>query len=320
MNTLAKKVLNRTRKLLGNGTFRDSDGVPLPVQFEGQDASDLIHGLVAGPAPCMIARLGRTELETIRRFWFGYGKGPVANAAGYVSGRHGPYWWDQLHLEQIRIQSGVFPNDRDTVEAFSRKYIEDIPLIDVLGSWCEGEADLSSLLGDAKIVGIRDLEPFFHERPWTAGLEGMKVLVIHPFAGSIAGQFGKRRHLFGNPQMLPDFELKTMAAVQSLGGKNPDFGSWFDAYESMAGKMEKIDFDVALIGAGAYGLPLAAHAKRIGRKAVHVGGALQLFFGIRGRRWDEREEYRNLVNEHWIRPDVGETPAPDIQIEGGCYW
>ena len=37
----------------------------------------------------------------------------------------------------------------------------------------------------------------------------------------------------------------------------------------------EIDFEVALIGCGAYGLPLAAHVKRLGKKAVHLGGATQ---------------------------------------------
>ena len=41
------------------------------------------------------------------------------------------------------------------------------------------------------------------------------------------------------------------------------------------------NFDIALIGCGAYGFPLAAFVKGIGKKAVHIGGPLQLFFGIK---------------------------------------
>lgn len=32
------------------------------------------------------------------------------------------------------------------------------------------------------------------------------------------------------------------------------------------------DYDICLIGYSAYGFPLAAHAKRKGKKAVHLGG------------------------------------------------
>lgn len=49
----------------------------------------------------------------------------------------------------------------------------------------------------------------------------------------------------------------------------------------MKDEIDKRDYDIALIGCGAYGFPLAAHIKRSGKKAVHLGGALQLLFGIK---------------------------------------
>ena len=50
----------------------------------------------------------------------------------------------------------------------------------------------------------------------------------------------------------------------------------------MKSQMDQTDYDIALIGCGAYGFPLAAHAKRMGKQAIHMGGSLQLLFGIRG--------------------------------------
>ena len=55
----------------------------------------------------------------------------------------------------------------------------------------------------------------------------------------------------------------------------------------MKAQIDKEDFDICLIGAGAYGFPLAAYVKRKGKKAVHLGGALQLLFGIKGSRWED---------------------------------
>ena len=49
----------------------------------------------------------------------------------------------------------------------------------------------------------------------------------------------------------------------------------------------KIDFDVAIIGCGAYGFPLAAKLKQAGKQAIHLAGATQLLFGIKGKRWEE---------------------------------
>lgn len=84
---------------------------------------------------------------------------------------------------------------------------------------------------------------------------------------------------------MPDFDLITIKAVQSLGG-GEQFQSWFDALDWMKAEIDKHDYDICLIGCGAYGFPLAAHVKRLGKKAFHLGGALQLVFGIRGRRWE----------------------------------
>jgi hypothetical protein len=77
---------------------------------------------------------------------------------------------------------------------------------------------------------------------------------------------------------------------------------------------------VALLGCGAYGLPLAAAIADSGRVAVHVGGALQLLFGIRGRRWEASPRFEPLMNPSWVRPSLAETPSGADQVDGSCYW
>lgn len=86
--------------------------------------------------------------------------------------------------------------------------------------------------------------------------------------------------------------------------------------------MPEKDFDVAIIGCGAYGFLLAAEVKKMGKVAIHLGGATQLLFGIIGTRW-ERETprfYRDVVNEYWVRPSAKERIKEADQIEQGCYW
>ena len=90
--------------------------------------------------------------------------------------------------------------------------------------------------------------------------------------------------------------------------------------DNICKQMEKINFDVLLIGTGASSLPLASHAKNLGKQAIHPGGALQILFGIKGKRWDEMKPMKFFFNEHWIRPSLEETPSGYQQIEGGTYW
>ena len=116
---------------------------------------------------------------------------------------------------------------------------------------------------------------------------------------------------------------------RSIGGES-DFKDWFEALDWMKTRMDATDYDIALIGCGAYGFPLAAHAKRMGKQSVHLGGALQLLFGIRGKRWDDpsygretlqdKGSYLRLFNLNWVYPGEKYKPVHASDIENGCYW
>lgn len=151
-----------------------------------------------------------------------------------------------------------------------------------------------------------------------------KVLVIHPFADSIKYQYeNNRKKLFQNTDYLPKFKLYTMKAVQTIADERDDrFDDWFEALDYMYFEAMKFDFDIALIGCGAYGYPLAAKLKKAGKQAIHLGGVLQIMFGVIGKRWEDDENpiVRNLFNEYWIRPSDNEIPSNSKSVEKGCYW
>jgi len=183
------------------------------------------------------------------------------------------------------------------------------------------QALIENKLAGVPRIRLVDLFPFIHRTPWSHALEGRRVLVVHPFADSIQKQYARRALLFKDPRVLPEFELTTLKAVQSIAGNKTGHSDWFAALDEMKEQMTNIPHDIALIGCGAYGFPLAAHAKRLGKKAVHMGGATQLLFGIRGKRWDQ--DYAGItdvINTHWTRPAPHEVPTRSKQIEGGCYW
>ena len=89
---------------------------------------------------------------------------------------------------------------------------------------------------------------------------------------------------------------------------------------------DKIDYDIAILGCGAYGFNLAAHVKRSGKKAIHLGGVTQLLFGIRGSRWEtpnqrwyQNGNYPDLMNEYWCRPNEREQTVALKKVENACY-
>jgi hypothetical protein len=228
--------------------------------------------------------------------------------------------WNSSLKNQMTINTGFFPSDNPSLMRFCALYLKSLETIDVIATWRYEEELLFPTYCKATSVRLRSLEPYYHKNPWSQALIGKKVLVIHPYDKSILSQYANRKFLFKDPRILPDFYLDTIKAVQSIGGTKTEFNTWFEAYEFMCNQIVHKDFDIAIIGAGAYGLPLAAFIKGLGKKAVHIGGATQILFGIKGRRWDAHDIISLLYNEYWIRPSPEEIPENSHFIEEGCYW
>ena len=289
--------------------------------LSGQAASDAIKERLLAGAPTMVGRLGAVELACLENHRAIHRRATIGRSADYIRGRSRAFWeWEEGIRSDLRQNAGFFPTDPDSLERFSRQMLDDLSCVDVLGSWLRAERQFATYLEGAVKVRLRDLEPYYQRDPWTEALAGRTVLVVHPFAATITSQYSRRHELFADPRVLPDFELKTLTAVQSAAGAETEFASWFEAFERMRDEISETSFDVALIGCGAYGFPLAAHVKRLGRAAVHLGGACQILFGIKGKRWDDHPEISAMYNEHWVRPDPSERPAGYLAVEDGCYW
>ena len=328
MNRLSIFTLKAMRKLYAKAF----NVKPLPKPACEQDpdkASQIIYDILMDDKPCMIARFGSNELLTLITY-LGI-KNSDRNIRNYIKGKSLEWWWNEENLNNMFYVAGFFPRENNSFSLFSELMLSDIGEVDVLGSWLENENYLTNYLQCDK-VQLRLLEPFWTNHPWTPALKGKKVLVVHPFDFLIQKQYENYRHkLFKTNNLLPDFELQTLKTVQSHGGENNNFSSWFEALKWMKNEIDKRDYDVCLIGAGAYGFHLAAHVKRQGKKAVHLGGALQLLFGIRGKRWEDPNygvkewgipagSYSNLMNEYWKRPGDEFKPANANKVEGACYW
>jgi hypothetical protein len=288
--------------------------------------ADAIKQLLDDDKPCMIARLGANEATVVASYVGSQKYKGASHLISFIKGKTPRWWWTDKQLQSMETNAGFFNISEVRMTRFSKMMLDDMMQVDILGSWLPEESYFEGYLSQAKKVRLRYLEPFWSSIPWTAALEGKRVLVVHPFARTISRQYELRSELFDNPKTLPTFaSLRIIKAVQSLGNDANGFKSWFDALEWMETEMDREDYDVALIGCGAYGFPLAAHAKRTGHKAVHLGGALQLLFGIKGRRWFSPDgevyaDYRHLLRPSWVSPDETERPEKANNVEGGCYW
>lgn len=227
-------------------------------------------------------------------------------------------------LFEMQNNAGFFPRTLPMLEQFSEIMKVSTAQMDLLGVWFNPMEDyvIERYGENAQLTHLTALEPWYVDNPWTKALEGRKVLVIHPFAETIKRQYRNRKYLFSREDILPEFgALYTLKAVQTIAGiVDERFQNWFEALEWMFEEAMQIDFDIAIIGCGAYGFPLAAKIKKAGRSAVHMGGAAQLLFGIKGRRWDHHPIIGQLYNDYWVRPGIDEKPAGAENVEEGCYW
>ena len=215
----------------------------------------------------------------------------------------------------------------NSYENFYENYVKGIACADIHVSWVgsdiieEAQQNLLNTFSPDSIkVGSRSIEPFYFDAPWSSKLKGKKVLIVSSFMESIVSQYKKRELLWGGEE-LPEFTLIPYQCVQSIGGNGGPHSSWAESLQVMKDEISNLDFDVALLSCGHYGLPLVAHIKEnLNRSAIYVGGGLQLLFGIKGARWDSHEDVSKMYNENWVRPLKNETPHNHNIVEGGCYW
>jgi hypothetical protein len=284
----------------------------------GIDASDIILKRLSSTKPFLVSRIGATEFNCLSAGL--NNSNSLQSIVDYIRGKIDNYFIGEKIIKQANLSAGIFPKEKRIIERFVDLTINDIKEIDILGIWLKEEYLLKEKIAHLTKIPLADIEPYYHKNPWSKGLQGKKVLVIHPFEKSIQQQFFKRKLLFTDPHILPDFELLTIKAVQTLAEEKSKFRNWFEALEHMKNQMDVVDYDVAIIGCGAYGLSLGAHAKRMGKQAIHMGGATQILFGIKGARWDNHPIISKLYNEHWVRPLDDETPGKKNAVEDGCYW
>ena len=175
------------------------------------------------------------------------------------------------------------------------------------------------------------LEPFYiileNEKPWTHYLLGKKILIISPFVVSFQKQISNNFKMFKNNNnndiFLDNQEFVFYKSFNTLAG-NHLHNNWIETFNIMCRDVEKLNFDIALVSCGGYGLPLCNFIKTNMKKSViYVGGGLQLLFGVIGNRWLSHSTILKIINENktkFIRPTDNEIVKNVGMVEKGCYW
>lgn len=270
-----------------------------------QDARTIFSALdlaLVTEIPVLIGRNGSTELQAI------------------LTGQY-----NEAHM----TCAGIWPPSY--YDGWRIKAVDATLAADVLATgWYETLADQeSSFLNNYRFIGskvcLKALEPYYVDKQlrWTNLLEGQKVAVISPFADLCASQYLRREDIWTSEEVLPaNMEIVPVKTgfAPAICGSSKAF-SWpvtnaNDACAIVVKAVINSGAKIALIGCGGLGMLIAHQLKNLGVSSIVMGGALQVLFGIKGRRWTQTP-IAEFWNEAWVWP-----PAPQNAhlIEGGCYW
>lgn len=293
-------MVQRLRQFLVNRKA----SVTVTPTLSQEESNRAIATMLEKQAPALIGRIGWVE--------------------GYCTGRlllQGEL--SEKEKKMLQSPAGVFPMTANHLKKFASIYLDSLSHADLLGlmdapyhGWL-----IKSYAKQAQLAELSGLEPYFFENPWSQQLQGKTVLVVHPFVESIQKQYSTvREKIFTNPKMLPLFQLKFIKAPQTVPNTQTEYSSWFETLCTLETKIQQEKFDVGILGCGAYGLPLGASIKKMGKIAIHLGGATQLLFGIIGGRWRNNPKFQKFMNNSWASPLEKEKPVGWQEIEGGGYW
>jgi hypothetical protein len=264
---------------------------------------------------------------------------------GCVIGRWGTIEFETLmnrgNPQILERNAGVFPSDKDSVGGWHATYENAVLNADVLATGWYGpiQKEEQNFLKEHEWKGIqvplRSLEPYYvsPELRWSEVLEDQHICVVSSFTESMIQQVLKGLNkCFYPDSILPEnadyaFVRTGYAPVLAQGRC-----SWTEASdgESITSWQEAVDYVVdrvcmtkarfVLIGCGGLGMIIAHELKNRGKICLVLGGATQILFGIKGKRWENHSFISKLFNWNWISPSADETPGGAQDVEGGCYW
>lgn len=238
-------------------------------------------------------------------------------------------------MEELHTNVGLFPNDPEIFREFLQVYGRSLSSLDLLGIWY-GKNEARLYREFKMTADITEVSPILLnmeeiavgiDTSWLSSLSGKKVAVISSFASLIKERANKTTwNQYWNGRIVWPSGVEFIALPFPYGQESSTAETYVNSLRLLETFKETWTSvisvaDVVLSGCGGYALPLLAWTKSLGKPSIHLASHVQVLFGIKGGRWDNRNgTLAHLYNDHWIRPSAQDRPAIASSIEGGCYW
>lgn len=227
------------------------------------------------------------------------------------------------NYEALSNNAGIYTKNDKQIKNYFYQYDNSIKNCDALACFPKSitnEQKYFTWKYELNKIHNRSIEPhhllYADIVPWSHYLLGKKVLIISPFMDSFIKQLKNNFEIFSGKRVFQKNQEFIFYKGYNTSAGNHLHSSWIETFNLMKEDIKKLDFDIALISCGGYGLLLGNYIKELGKGAIYVGGSLQLQFGVMGRRWEDIPMFQG---QKWIRPSPDELPPHPEKVEGGCY-
>ena len=243
----------------------------------------------------------------------------------------------QKDLSELENNAGIHTTSYKSLKDYCTQLIHSYEACSMIGEWPQ-QGDVYQVTGTGQQWVARrtqnipkcsalSLEPYYippSELSWMYAVKGKRVLILHPFANTFQKQIQHIEKLYPNRSWFEGCSFQFLRPPLTLAG-NHDKKDWREhmdnCIQQLRNQYQTQPFDIVLVGAGGYGMLLSHFIFREWNvSVVYVGGALQLFFGVIGKRWFTHKAIMDLVNDYWTRPIKEDQPPSYSKVERGCYW
>lgn len=278
-----------------------------------------LRRLIRSGEPFFVGRNGTIELQTLQFF---------------LSRRSSGESYPSFIRQYIENNAGVFPSTDESLDAWCKEYYESLEHLSMVAAGWYAPTKLfedrllTAVAPNAARCPLRTLEPYYVEPDlqWTRLLERKQVCVVSSFTQTIQNQLKVSGVWKGDLKHMIPYSVKwsfvqtgyAPSLAQDSYGWPTGIDSWKEAVDSVVSQVMATGSSIALIGCGGLGMLIGAELRRRGCSAIVMGGAIQVLFGIKGRRWQTHDVISKLWNDAWVWPS--EVPGGAQTVEGGCYW
>ncbi len=225
----------------------------------------------------------------------------------------------------IKLYNGFFNKDDniDITLKYIDMYINSIKEADLISICCIMElindkicTPAQSLILDNKLCisygFFESITPFLNSfKVWG---QGKKILIISPFAESLKFQTQPDRinNILNNYEFpdctfcfydmpitynSPDFENSIFNDIQS------NYDNFFVLADKIFEDIKTMDFDIAFLSCASYSMYFGHKIKtELNKKAIYIGGILNVLFNIYGKRYDNSFYDQFINKEYQIEP------------------